>query len=235
MRHLFKTLPFLWICFSVVTQAKAQDLFSGSILFDLTYEGDMVEMFSAMMPSTYALNFHESSMSFEMSGGMAAMLGGTRFITDNTKGVTYMLNDKEKVAYEIKHDSYQKQMNKETLSKSEIKKLEEQLEIAGYQCQKYEVVMKGEEGSTATQYMWVTSELQVTQPGQYNIGNMPNSFINSEEIDGFPLKIISEIASQGVSFTMTMTASEVTAKTFSNSDFTIPKGYEVKPFDAFKY
>ena len=232
----FKKLTIVLFSVLCFNQLKAQDFFSGSILFDLEYEGDMMEMFSAMMPSSYLFNFQESKMSFEMTGGVAALMGGMRFITDNTQGVTYMLSEKDKVAYEMKHQELQESLaGQSTQAKPEVKKLDEIITIAGYQCQKYEVITKADDGSTATQYMWVTPEIKVTQPGKYTIANMPNNFIASEEIDGFPLKIISEIVSQGVQLTMVMTASEITKKQFDSNLFDLPKDFEVKPFDSFRY
>lgn len=233
-----KALPYQFIVLLLSVLAfnslKAQEFFSGSISYDLTYEGEMAEMFSAMMPSSYSFNFYENMMSFEMQGGMAATFGN-RFVTDNEKGVSYMLKDDEKVAYEMKHQEFEKKYAEgQENVKPHIKKLEEQIEIAGYVCQKYEVITTSEDGTKATQLMWVTPELKVTHVQKYNLGSSPTQLFQNEEIDGFPLKIIAEVASQGVRFKMIMTASEVTKKEFSKSDFSLPSGYEIKAVDLFK-
>jgi len=214
-----KTLILIFSLISL-SSAWAQSTFEGTIAYSFKLTGDMAEQVASFMPTGYTIKTKGNNSLVAMEGGMMAAMG--TILHDGAADVTYMLDKTNKKALKMKADKNEVEPEVKVTKEAEV------VEIAGYRCQKYKVIMTTDEGSV-TQYIWAASDLKVT-PSKSGSGNMSGiSFIKG--IDGAPLKIVSTQEQLG---TMIITATKVTPENLDASLFRVPEGYKVEDFDPAK-
>jgi len=158
---------------------------------------------------------------------MAQMMG--EIIVDNLTGSSYMINHAEKVAYKMEN-AVKESVEGMEISRPTITKMDEEVEILGYNCQKYKVESAIED-QTVESFIWVSKDIAVPYPK--NSGNMPggSGAFYFPELEGFPLKMVNNINSGTGLVKMEMVAVNVERKALDDSLFAIPEGYEEKNFD----
>lgn len=213
--------------FLAVTPLFSQDVFSGQITYDIEVTGDQAEMMAGMMPEAYIFTLDgDGRAKFKIEGGMVAAMFGEFYIDGNT-GDSYMVKHSEQVAYDMSGGDDASESSKE--NDADVEKLNETATIAGYKTQKYKVTSTNEKGEKTVTYVWIAEDLSIGKlKDAENLEGGAESFF-VEGVNGFPLKIESEIPQMGGN--MIMKASSVEKKKYKKSDFEVPAGYEVKEFD----
>lgn len=206
----------------------SQDTFEGTISFKVNIIGENAEQMAQFMPQGYEFSFKGTKSIFKISGGMMAQMMG-EIMVDNQTGNSYMINHAEKVAYKMENTMNESVEGME-ISRPTITKLDEEVEILGYNCQKYKVVSVME-GQTVESFIWVSKDIVVPHPK--NSGKMPggSGAFYFPELEGFPLKMVNNLNSGMGLIKMEMVAVNVERKAMDDSLFTIPEGYEEKNFD----
>jgi hypothetical protein len=210
---------FLFFAGLAIGSVEAQQ-FEGRIVFGISVEGKGADQMAAFMPTSYEYLMADGNMRMKMNGGMsAAMMGDVVVLGEEEK--VYMVKDADKTAYLMPSDDEEEN----DVSDTQVEKMNETAEIAGYTCEKYKVTMKTESppGNT-TQFMWVTKDLKVGRPKG---AEKSNGSLFVAGVEGFPMKV--ETKTMGM--TMIMTVEEVEKKSVPASTFEIPSDYEVKDFN----
>ncbi len=221
-----KTVYFWPILLLMPLMICGQDSFEGRIILGVSIEGPYAEQMKPMMPSTQEFLIKDSQMKIIASGGMMpSMLGEdndqVEMIFYNDKGEGYLLQHSAEVVYTLDSSEEDNEVAPEVTPSSET------AEIAGYTCKKYVVTITAN-GGTIKQEIWATKDIQVQKPDVNTIGNAGQILLKG--IDGFPLKVVSEMP-MGAG-TMTMMAQEVLKEGLSSNEFDIPSEYTQKEFDA---
>lgn len=212
-----KTLLFA-VVMLVSLFSTAQKSFEGKVTYSVQFSGEGAEMMSAFMFSGYEYYFAENRARLTMTGGMAYMFGA--FIVNSATKKSYLLKLDEKIAYDMSSEDDDEATTESNIV-GEITKLDETEEILGYNCSKYKFSMV-EDSSTVVMYYWVTNEIA---PGSHKkLGTGNSLFI--EGMNGFPLKIVSEI--EGI--VITQVATEIVQEKLDDALFEVPAGYLVKDF-----
>ncbi|MEM0996268.1 MAG: DUF4412 domain-containing protein [Bacteroidota bacterium] len=214
---------FLFLLFAglAVTGLRAQSGFEGRIEFTIEVKGAEAEQMKAYMPTAYEYLISGTNMRMITIGGMAAAMMGDMVI-QGEEGKVYMVKDDQKRAF-IMPDTEDEEEEEDI--NIQVEKMNETLEIAGYTCQKYKVMVPAGKGSEdATQYMWTTTKLDVLQPSSVKAAEY-NLFVKG--LDGFPLKVVT--TTNGM--TLDMTVREIEKKSIPASKFEIPSDYEVTEFN----
>ncbi|MEX0967596.1 MAG: DUF4412 domain-containing protein [Bacteroidia bacterium] len=201
----------------IVPFAFAQN-FEGSIEYSLSVdgEGENIQQTKDAMPNKMTYFIKDDNMKIRTEGGMAAAMAGDIIMVGKERTM-YILQPASKMAMQIKMEDTEDEEVKPVVTK-----MDETENIAGYDCQKYKVVSKTEQGDVVS-YLWVTDKLKVDVPqSMMQSGTQMNL---PGEIDGFPLKVISHIDMAGNQLTMIFTASEVNKTSLNASDFKIPEDY----------
>lgn len=172
--------------------------FEGVIEFKIESPG-IDESMKSMMPKKTTSFIKDQKVRTEMDNPMT---GKSITIVDNEQKKVFQLMNMGGAKKCIVIDIDDEDENKE----SEINKLEETKEIAGYTCKKVEIIQ--DENITIA---WVTDEIQAPANRKFN-----------EKLDGFPLSY--EVENNGI--TMIMTATNIEEKRVNNSKFVVPQGYE---------
>ncbi len=223
-----KKLTLILILGIIVFNGFSQDTFEGTISFEVNIIGENVEQMAQFMPQGYEFSFKGNKSIFKISGGMMAQMMG-EIIVDNQTGSSYMINHAEKVAYKMENTMKESVEGME-ISRPTITKLDEEVEILGYNCQKYKVKSTIED-QTMESFIWVSKDIVVPYPK--NSGNMPggSGAFYFPELEGFPLKMVNNLNSGMGMVKMEMVAVNVERKALDDSLFVIPEGYEEKNFD----
>jgi len=208
-------------------QTYAQDFFEGKIHYDIQMEGENADMMKSFMPSGFDYWIKESGLKFSVKGGMMESMMG-EWIIDNESGIAYMLQHSSQTAYKIDPAEYEE--DDSSKMKPEITKLNEKQQIAGYECQKYQVKMESEMG-TIEQEIWATDQINVKKPKVQTNSNVNQLFV--EGLDAFPLKVISEMP-MGIG-KMIMTASQIQPASVDDSLLELPADYKIEIFDPEKF
>ena len=216
-----KKLLFTLFALGALFSTSVAQSFEGKIVYGIELKGEGADQFAAFMPSSYEYTVKESNLKFKMNGGMTSAMMG-EFIVLGDREESYMVKHSEKTAYKMEPDEDEKESD----IKPTVTKEKETAKIQGYTCQKYKVVMNSD-GNEVVQYMWVTNEIKFKKPK--NAQNAGQLFVDG--IDGFPLKVTSEMNTMGMAMTMIMTATSVDTRKVSDSVFEIPNDYEIKKFD----
>ncbi len=197
--------------------------FDGTINFNIEYSGEKAEMMSSMAPSSYVYHVRGDKMRVKTEGGMASAMAGDVLVHGN-EGKSYMLQDDKKKALRFTEETGDND------SESNIEELDATKEILGYQCKKYKVTTKTEQGEV-TQFMWVTPDLSIAIDEDVQTSGAANNLAMGK-IDGLPLEIKSNIPM--ASMKMTMTASDINWEKIDKSEFQIPDDYTVEELDQEK-
>ncbi len=206
--------------------ATAQDYFEGKIKFDVSMDGENAEMFAAFMPEEFNYLIGKNDIKFSMKGGMMESMMG-EWLINNESGVAYMLQHSSKTAYKIDPETAD---TEEADMTPEIIKTDEKMDIAGYECRKYEVKIDAPTGSI-TQEIWATDKIKVKRPAVEANGNVGQVFV--EGLDAFPLKIVSDMP-MGMG-KMIISCSDVSPGKVEEMIFKLPADYKVEIFDPEKF
>ena len=223
-----KKLTLTLILGIIIINGFSQGTFEGTISFEVNIIGENVEQMAQFMPQGYEFAFKGTKSIFKISGGMMAQMMG-EITMDNQTGNSYMINHAEKVAYKMEN-AVKESVEGMEISRPTITKLDEEVEILGYNCQKYKVVSTMED-QTMESFIWVSADIVV--PYLKNSGNMPggSGAFYFPELEGFPLKMMNNSNSGMGLVKMEMIAVKVERKALDDSLFAIPEGYEEKNFD----
>lgn len=207
-KHIwFIILPLLLAAFSPVDNS-----FEGTVRYDIKVSGANLGAYASMMPTYYEYSFKGSDMLMKSDALMMNEIlikGGEEL---------FVLKRDEKAAYRI-------DLNKTPKAKPTVTKTDETEKIAGYTCRKY-IAEVTNQGQTAKQTLWVTTDIQVPRPKSTSgVAGAGDFFL--EGVDGFPLKMIVEMSG----ITMASTATSVKKASLSVAGFTIPDGFTIKEFD----
>jgi hypothetical protein len=176
----------------------ASQTFEGIIEFKIEAPG-VDESVKSMMPKKTTSFIKAEKIRTEMDNPMTG------------KSVTILDNEKNKVFQLINMGGTKKCIsididNKNENQDSEVHKLDDTKQIAGYPCKKVEIIQ--DENITIA---WVTDEIQAPTNRQFN-----------QKIDGFPLSY--EVENNGI--TMIMTATSVEETQVNDNKFIVPQEYE---------
>ena len=183
--------------------------FEGKMTMKIEYEEvpEEYESYMSMFPKESRLYVKGKKTRIEQN-----TMGGTNTtIMDSETGKGFMVMNAmgQKAAYELESGVEKK----DTSKLPTVTYKEETKEIAGYKCKKAELKYDGEEEPMT---IWYTEEITGVYNPQYSgIG-----------IKGSVLEYT--VAANGM--VMTMTVSEIKKEKVSDDKFTVPEGYEVKPY-----
>jgi hypothetical protein len=214
-----KNLTLSWLTLTVLVLFSFQTFakeFKGVITYKITVEGSGVtEEMKTMMPKTMVM----SIMGNKARSEMAMSMGKTVSITDgdNKTAITLMDMMGQKIAMQSNYDEIMKEMGNSPKAKVEV--TSETKEIAGYTCKKAIVTIEEENQEIIVYY---TEEL----------GTSALNFDNPQfkDINGVML----EFEMPNDTFSMHFTAISVEKKNVSESEFTIPEGYQIKTKEELK-
>ncbi len=212
MKTTFKILLVL-VAISVSTSAFSQKKakpFSGTITYDITYEGeDLDEMALAQAPTQTITSISGNKVRNDQVSAFYSIAT----ISDFDKGGVIILMDAMgmKIALKQTKEEMDEALSEADLKTPQINVLDETKVIAGYKCKKAEVTMEDD-----VVEVYYTNELAVPQ----GINDL-NGF---KGIDGVLMQYT--IIQQGM--TMTMTTKEVKLGKVKASLFVIPDDYELK-------
>jgi GLPGLI family protein len=197
----------LFTLFSFQTFAKE---FKGVITYKITVEGSGVtDEMKNMMPKTMTMTI----MGNKARSEMVMSMGKTISITDGDTKETITLMDMmgQKIAIKSNYDEIKADLEKSSKVKVEI--TSETKDILGYVCKKA-IVTNLEDDSEI--YVYYTEEL----------GSSALNFDNPQfkDING----VMMEFEIPNEQFTMKFSAVSVEKKSVSESEFTIPEGYQIK-------
>jgi hypothetical protein len=171
--------------------------------------GDM----SAMLPSAVIVKIKSNNSLVNIQGGM---MDGMEVLNLGDKNETYKIDHGAKTFTLMpKHEAT-------TQPTSKVTKTSETQRIMNYNCTKYIVELTTPENKTIKANYWATTELNVNMAafGKQQIGNQQFVF---PEVDGFPIRIESEIPQTG---TITIETAEVKRGSIPNSEMQLPTGYK---------
>jgi hypothetical protein len=221
MKKFFLSMLALVVCSAGLF---AQATFQGKLTYTMELSGEGAEMAQAMMPNAIIISVLKDKSLVEYDGGMLSMMLG-KTLTDNKKGISYMIKDNEEMVYIIDP----KKMNAEVDGAEEadpvVSKEEGEMEIAGFKCQKYKMVQNTPMGE-AVSYAWVTDQFKMPS-NESSSGPGMGSMVGAKGLPGMPLRME---MNQGP-FTVVMMAKEVNLDAPEKSKFKLPKGYKQEPFD----
>lgn len=184
--------------------------FEGKLVYSLTYE-DLpaeYEAYASMFPKEMTMYVKGEKSRTEQPGSM----GNTITIVDSKARTMFIIMDMMgmKNAYKMTSEDMDKQ--KASTEKPVITYSDETKTIAGYSCKKAEIT---QDGVTSTVYY--TEEI----PSGYSK--------NFGDLKGFPMEYT--IKANGL--TVVTEVKSVNAEKISDKYFTVPDGYEIKPYSEF--
>lgn len=183
--------------------------FEGKMTMKIEYEEvpEEYEPYMSMFPKESQLYVKGKKTRIEQN-----TMGGTNVtIMDSETGKGYMVMNAmgQKAAYELEGGVEKK----DTSKLPTVTYKDETKEIAGYKCKKAELKYAGENEPMT---IWYTEEITDVYNQQYSgIG-----------IKGSVLEYT--VAANGM--VMTMTVSEIKKEKVADDKFTVPEGYEIKPY-----
>jgi len=208
-----KNLSFAWLLlaiFAISSFAASAKEFKGVITYKITLSGSGVtDEMKNMMPKTMTMSIKGNKARSEM----VMMMGKTVSITDGDSKETITLMDMmgQKIAVKSTSKEIEEELAKSP--KTTVNVTGETKDILGYTCKKAIITFEGEDTEIIVYY---TEEL----------GSSTLNFDNPQfkDINGVML----EFEMPNEQFSMQFVATSVEKKDVSDSDFTIPEGYQVK-------
>jgi len=192
--------------------AKAQKAaFIGTVIYDVTVEGDIPEQAKAMMPTEMKTKFSNEKQSMVMNFGMMEQ----KTVYDVAKQEADMMMNVMGQKLLIKNNAAQilEAKNKEGESLG-VKLTDGTTTIAGIPCKKAIVSKKGKDGATINIEVSYAEDLDVSR------FKFSNSF---PEIAGLPL----EFTMKNGPMSFKMKARSVKKESVPETEFTIPTDYKV--------
>ncbi len=185
----------------------AQKAFEGTVVYAARFEGEMAkqmgDMLRASLPERVVLYYRGDKVRMDM--------GETILLADYSAKKAYILNPSLQTYTEQSIEG----QDKSDENKPEVKKTKEKTKILGYVAEKYEAIVASEQGPVKLE-IWATSQLKGPQHGK-------NPLASGVEIQGFPLKIVSQVS--GIDLKVVFLATEISQKPLSEDLFQIPAGY----------
>jgi GLPGLI family protein len=190
--------------------------FEGVITYKISYENLPAEMaeYESMLPTSAisTIKGHMYKMEQPLSMGMKQVT-----IMDNKEESGVLLMDMmgRKNAIVLDKESRKEFENEE--EQPEFEYLNETKTIAGYECKKARMKMKGDDGDVTFE-VYYTDKIAAKDMNQVR------------GLKGFPL----QYSTNAGQFVMTFTAEKVDKKKVSEEEFAIPDGYEHITFEQFR-
>lgn len=208
---------FLLSIFLLVSIApiRAQSDFEGVITYKIRIEGSFAGLVRNLLPTDQVIKVRNTGYSRKLTGGSEPQL----FIYQHKDKNTYQINDNAKVASRFPSSK----------AKATITKTNEEAEIIGYICQKYkvEIPVTGSSASVV-QYVWASPKIKSSIQKEMN-----DSFLGSYMgIDGFPLKVVTQLSMMGAEVEMVYTAISLAKEKVNAKELEIPAGYKVQDFQV---
>lgn len=196
--------------------------FEGTVRYDLKYIGEAIAQFASMMPSSYTLKLKGNKSRFSVQGGMMASLMGD-VITHADKEVAYILMPQQKVAYKISTSEAENPIRKDQNIVTKVINTGEREKINGFQCEKYKVIVKTEEGEVVS-HIWTSMEIAAKFPRAALQNNIPAA----EGLEGFPVKVEQSMSQMGIQFTMNIILSDLKEGKIADAEFSVPSDYKIE-------
>jgi GLPGLI family protein len=208
MRKLIWNAALILAVVFISANVNAQS-FEGKMTMKIEYEEvpEEYEPYLSMFPKESQLYVKGKKTRIEQN-----TMGGTNItIMDSETGKGYMVMNAmgQKAAYELDNAN----AKEEAAEKPVVTYIDETKEIAGYKCKKAELKYEGEEEPMV---IWYTEEITDVYNQQYN---------------GLGIKgAVMEYSVSANGMVMTMSVSEIKKEKVSDDKFTVPEGYEIKPY-----
>lgn len=195
------------LSFSTFAQAQ-KNLSEGKIMFDINIDADMDPQMAAMMPTEMTVFVKKDMSRTVMKTGMGM---DQVIITDNKKNESTVLLDIMGNKLAMKVDPNDAKPKTDAADHTKVTVLEEYKDIAGYKCQKAEVMP--EKGDKMT--VFFTKDIVARNSGGTK---------ELKGIDGFLMEYEVNNPQTGK---MRMTAKSVTQQPIADAMFQIPTDYKV--------
>jgi GLPGLI family protein len=216
MKRIFTLSWLLTGLFIVSSLAGNAKDFKGVITYKITIEGSSVtDELRAMMPKTMTLTIKGNIAKMDMVMGM----GKTSAITNADEKTSINMVDMMGQKYAVKSTSEDIAKEMENAKDYQVEFSNETKEIAGYNCKKA-IVRHVSDGTEIIVYY--TEDLGT---GAMNFDNP-----QFKDIKGIML----EFEMPNPEFSMHFIATTVEEKNVSDSEFTIPEGYQIKTKEEFQ-
>ncbi len=199
--------------------AKAQKAaFTGTVIYDVTADGDIPEQAKSMMPTEMKSKFSPDKQSMVMNFGMMEQ----KTIYDVAKQEANMMMNVMGQKLLIKNNVAQiNEMRKKEGESLGVKFTTETATIAGFLCKKAVVSKKGQDGSTIDIDVYYTDDLDVSR------FKFSNSF---PEINGLPL----EFTMKNGPMSFKLKARSVKKESIPASEFDIAADYKQVTMDELR-
>lgn len=198
---------FLFFALLFAVSVKAGNTFIGTITYNITYSGEGIDAYSAILPSKIIVYYGAKAASTHIVDGLTPM----RTLAKKKK--TYVIMDHTETVYEQDNNENTTQpANPTYISLFESEK------ICGHLCNKYTALTAG-----ANSTVWAAPNLIVP-----TYSKAIGSGISATP-HGLPLKVVSTLSGM----TTTLEAISVTAGISDPKQLKIPKGYTVLPFSEY--
>lgn len=209
----------LVIAVSILQVAKAQKSpFSGTIIFNVSADGDLTENVKKMMPSEVVYKFSDDKqlLSFNFA------LSEQRTIFDaSTKTANILMNLLGKKFAISQNLSDIEVLSKPIGGTGGFKESKETKTIAGFPCKKVTFTRKSENGTEIPSAIYYTEAIDVSRFKIFN---------TFPEVKGFPLEFT--ITKGGVD--LKITAKDIKKENLPSSEFLIGSDYEKISFEELK-
>ena len=207
--RIFFTAILVLIFSSSFGQNSKHSVTSGKIIFDVTYpESQLDAQTIANLPRESVMYFKNDLSKVEV----AMPLGKTIMLANNKTGDGTMLMDMMGKKYAIKTNMEDLKKQNKSFEKPKIELTRQTKMIAGYSCTKAIITVNTESGEKSFD-AWFTNELKAK-----------NSI--SSQIDGINGFLMEFVNNQN-GMNMKMTERSVEVKDIADSEFEIPKDYEI--------
>ncbi|MCX7768637.1 MAG: DUF4412 domain-containing protein [Flavobacteriales bacterium] len=192
-----------------------------TVVFRMKIVGEMADLLGPMMPQKMIVRSDGGNARITLEGGMAASMMGDILYLEK-KDETFMLRDKEKTAYKMPKNSDVGEV------KPEVTPLGEE-NVNGYECKKYKVVLKTEEGSI-DQTMWTTTAIPIPKPKRNTTGGS-GAGLFLQEVEGYPVKVEQSLQRMGLQLQQTIELERFDTQPLDAALFQLPDNYKIKDFD----
>jgi len=210
MKLTFKLLAIVFIVFAINTSIKAQKLFSGTIVYDITYSGAEIDpATAATLPKNMTMTILGKKSRVDMQQGPMNISKINN--AETMLNITLLNVMGQKYAIKQTKEQIMKGVNK--MPKAKVTVTDETKVIAGKKATKAIVVFTDEDGVETTEEVYYASEI-----GGENFNfDTPYRGINGGLL---------EYTIQSGDIIMKYTATEVKSKKIKDTSFLIPTDYQ---------
>jgi hypothetical protein len=193
------------------TAAMAQGEFEGTIHYKVKIDGAIAGLVRSLLPTEQVVKLRHDGYSRRLSGGGAPQW----FIHVGKDKTTYLLSEGAQTVSRLPNPEVEPQ----------ITRLEEETEIAGYNCRKYKVVLPAKQNNIEiVQYVWAAPRIKSAVHKNANDPLMGYY----KAIDGFPLRVITTASMMGAEIEMSYTATHLVKETVAATEVALPAGYKTQ-------